>query len=106
MQKLSDEQTTIYNSGLSLFDRVPKTKEECLIEAIFDNKKGNMKAKSWKKDKNQQYAFQFLKQKLDPLLMAELRTVIGKLWKTSFSTTLECSLYLFCRSCSLEHGWQ
>jgi hypothetical protein len=48
-----------------------ESEKERLIEGIIDNRKGNMKAKSWNKDN--QYAFDFLKQKLDPLHMVELR---------------------------------
>ena len=44
---VADEDTSIYNPGLSL---LTESEKERLIEAIIDNRKGNMKAKTWNKD--------------------------------------------------------
>ena len=69
---VADEDTTIYNPGLSL---LTESEKERLVEAILDNRKANQKSKTWNKDN--EYAFEFLKQKLDPLHMVELRGYLG-----------------------------
>ncbi len=64
---VADEDTTIYNPGLSL---LTESEKERLVDAIIQNRKGSLSTNQW--NENNEYAFSFLKQKLDPLHMYEL----------------------------------
>lgn len=64
---VADEDTAIYNPGLSL---LTESEKSSLVTAIIQNKKGNIAAKTWSEDN--EYAYDFLKTKLDPLHMVEL----------------------------------
>lgn len=68
---VADEDTTIYNPGLSLLTESEKTS---IVNAIIENRKGNIAAKSWSQDN--EYAFDFLKTRLDPLHMVELSSYL------------------------------
>lgn len=65
---VADEDTTIYNPGLSLLTESEKTS---LVNAVIENRKGNLAANTWSQDN--EYAFDFLKTRLDPLHMTELK---------------------------------
>mmetsp|Transcript_4195 Transcript_4195/g.5466 ORF Transcript_4195/g.5466 Transcript_4195/m.5466 type:complete len:298 (+) Transcript_4195:200-1093(+) len=65
---VADEDTSIYNPGLSL---LTETEKNQLIGAIIQNKNSNLASNTWSKDN--QFAFDFLKSKLDPLHMVELQ---------------------------------
>lgn len=64
---VADEDTTIYNPGLSL---LTESEKERLTDAIIQNRKVSLSSNQW--NENNEYAFSFLKQKLDPLHMYEL----------------------------------
>eukprot|EP00577_Skeletonema_sp_RCC1716_P018642 CAMPEP_0113412518 /NCGR_PEP_ID=MMETSP0013_2-20120614/22886_1 /TAXON_ID=2843 ORGANISM="Skeletonema costatum, Strain 1716" /NCGR_SAMPLE_ID=MMETSP0013_2 /ASSEMBLY_ACC=CAM_ASM_000158 /LENGTH=262 /DNA_ID=CAMNT_0000299033 /DNA_START=95 /DNA_END=883 /DNA_ORIENTATION=+ /assembly_acc=CAM_ASM_000158 len=64
---VADEDTTIYNPGLSL---LTESEKERLTDAIIQNRKVSLSSNQW--NENNEYAFKFLKQKLDPLHMFEL----------------------------------
>lgn len=64
---VADEDTTIYNPGLSL---LTSSEKERLVSAIIDNRKIGLSTQQW--SENNEYAFDFLKTKLDPLHMYEL----------------------------------
>ena len=64
---VADEDTTIYNPGLSL---LTESEKSGLVNAIIDNRKGNVASKTWNKEN--EYAFDSLKSRLDPLHMVEL----------------------------------
>jgi len=64
---VADEDTTIYNPGLSL---LTESEKERLTDAIIQNRKVSLSSNQWNEDN--EYAFKFLKQKLDPLHMYEL----------------------------------
>jgi len=65
---VADEDTTIYNPGLSLLTESEKTS---LVNAVIANRKGNLASNTWSEDN--EYAFEFLKTRLDPLHMVELK---------------------------------
>ena len=65
---VADEDTTIYNPGLSL---LTESEKNSLVNAIIENRKGNIASNSWSQDN--EYAFDFLKTRLDPLHMYELK---------------------------------
>jgi len=69
---VTDEDTTIYNPGLSL---LTSSEKERLVSAIIQNRKAGLSAQHW--SENNEYAFDFLKQKLDPLHMHELEGYLG-----------------------------
>lgn len=69
---IADEDTTIYNPGLSL---LTSSEKERLVSAIIQNRKVGLSAQHW--SENNEYAFDFLKQKLDPLHMHELEGYLG-----------------------------
>jgi hypothetical protein len=71
---VADEDTTIYNPGLSLLTESEKDK---IVNAVIQNRKDNVAKKTWSKDN--EFAFDFLKTKLDPLHMAELKGYLGVL---------------------------
>lgn len=65
---VSDEDTSIYNPGLTL---LTESEKERLVEAILDNRKVGLQQNQW--SENNQFAFEFLKEKLDPYHITELR---------------------------------
>ena len=69
---VADEDTTIYNPGLTL---LTSSEKERLVSAIIENRKIGLSANHW--PENNEYAFDFLKQKLDPLHMYELQGYLG-----------------------------
>ena len=71
---VADEDTTIYNPGLSLLTESEKDK---IVNAVIQNRKENKAKKTWSTDN--EFAFDFLKTKLDPLHMAELKGYLGVL---------------------------
>lgn len=70
--KIADEDTTIYNPGLTL---LTSSEKERLVDAIIQNRKTGLSGGQWSEDN--EYAFKFLKQKLDPLHMHELEGYLG-----------------------------
>ena len=68
---VADEDTTIYNPGLSL---LTESEKSSLINAILDNRKANIASNTWNQDN--EYAFDFLKTRLDPLHMVELSSYL------------------------------
>lgn len=69
---VADEDTAIYNPGLTLLTEGEKTK---IVNAVIQNRKDNLVKKTWSQDN--EYAYDFLKTKLDPLHMVELRGYLG-----------------------------
>jgi len=69
---IADEDTTIYNPGLTL---LTSSEKERLVSAIIQNRKVGLSTEHW--SENNEYAFDFLKQKLDPLHMHELEGYLG-----------------------------
>jgi hypothetical protein len=66
---VADEDTTIYNPGLSL---LTESEKERLVDAIITNRKLSLNNNNNQWNEQNEYAFQFLKNKLDPLHMYEL----------------------------------
>jgi len=64
---VADEDTSIYNPGLSL---LTESEKERLVEAVIDARKDGLAKGQW--SENNEYAYGFLKGKLDPLHMVEL----------------------------------
>eukprot|EP00537_Pseudo-nitzschia_pungens_P011300 CAMPEP_0172382588 /NCGR_PEP_ID=MMETSP1061-20121228/544_1 /TAXON_ID=37318 /ORGANISM="Pseudo-nitzschia pungens, Strain cf. pungens" /LENGTH=309 /DNA_ID=CAMNT_0013110525 /DNA_START=180 /DNA_END=1109 /DNA_ORIENTATION=- len=69
---VADEDTTIYNPGLSL---LTESEKERLVEGVIDARKTGLKTNQW--SENNEYAFDFLRQKLDPFHTTELRGYLG-----------------------------
>ncbi|KAL3772462.1 hypothetical protein ACHAW5_007317 [Stephanodiscus triporus] len=73
---IADEDTTIYNPGLTL---LTSTEKQRLVSAIVDNRNVGLSASppgsGW--SENNEYAFGYLKTKLDPLHMHELGGYLG-----------------------------
>ncbi|VEU39238.1 unnamed protein product [Pseudo-nitzschia multistriata] len=69
---VADEDTTIYNPGLSL---LTESEKERLVEAVIDARKAGLEGNQW--SENNEYAFEFLRQKLDPFHITELRGFLG-----------------------------
>lgn len=69
---IADEDTDIYNPGLSL---LTESEKERLVEAVIDSRKAGLSKNSW--SENNQLAYEFLKEKLDPLHMVELKGYLG-----------------------------
>jgi len=65
---VADEDTTIYNPGLTL---LTESEKERLVEAVIQNRQVGLQKNQW--SENNEYAFDFLKEKLDPFHMVELR---------------------------------
>ena len=65
---VADEDTTIYNPGLTL---LTESEKERLVEAIVANRKFALQKGDW--PQSNQLAFEFLREKLDPFHVAELR---------------------------------
>jgi hypothetical protein len=71
---IADEDTAIYNPGLTL---LTESEKERLVEAVISSRKAGLAAESWNEDN--QVGYEFLKEKLDPLHMTELRGYLGVL---------------------------
>jgi hypothetical protein len=69
---IADEDTAIYNPGLSL---LTESEKERLVEAVIDSRKAGLSKNSW--TENNQSAYEFLKEKLDPLHTVELKGYLG-----------------------------
>jgi hypothetical protein len=65
---IADEDTTIYNPGLTL---LTESEKDRLVEALVKNRKAGLEKKAWSNDN--ELGFAELKSKLDPLFMWELR---------------------------------
>lgn len=61
---VADEDTSIYNPGLTL---LTESEKERLVEAIVNSRQGGLKQGQW--NENNQFAYEFLKEKLDPFHM-------------------------------------
>ncbi len=64
---VADEDTTIYNPGLTL---LTQSEKERLVASLIQNRQIGLSSNHW--SENNEYAFDFLKQKLDPLHMYKL----------------------------------
>mmetsp|Transcript_8512 Transcript_8512/g.12324 ORF Transcript_8512/g.12324 Transcript_8512/m.12324 type:complete len:245 (+) Transcript_8512:72-806(+) len=69
---VADEDTSIYNPGLTL---LTESEKERMVEAIINARKAGLTAQSWSEDN--EIGFNFLKEKLDPLHMTELKGYLG-----------------------------
>jgi len=67
---VADEDTTIYNPGLTLLTESEKTR---LVEAVVQSKKANAAAQPEQWNNDAQAGYDFLRERLDPLHMYELR---------------------------------
>ena len=65
---IADEDTTIYNPGLTL---LTESEKDRLVEALVKNRKAGLEKNAWPNDN--ELGFTELKSKLDPLFMWELR---------------------------------
>lgn len=64
---MADEDTSIYNPGLSL---LTESEKERLVDAVIRNRKTGLAKNAW--SQNNQYAYEFLKERLDPFHTVEL----------------------------------
>eukprot|EP00525_Craspedostauros_australis_P009534 CAMPEP_0198133942 /NCGR_PEP_ID=MMETSP1442-20131203/59825_1 /TAXON_ID= /ORGANISM="Craspedostauros australis, Strain CCMP3328" /LENGTH=276 /DNA_ID=CAMNT_0043795077 /DNA_START=560 /DNA_END=1390 /DNA_ORIENTATION=+ len=64
---IADEDTTIYNPGLTL---LTESEKERLVEAIIDVRKVGLQNDAWAE--SNEFAFEFLREKLDPFHLQEL----------------------------------
>lgn len=71
---VADEDTAIYNPGLTL---LTESEKERIVEAVINARKTGVAANTWTSDN--QVGYEFLKEKLDPLRMVELRGYLGVL---------------------------
>ena len=69
---ISDEDTSIYNPGLTL---LTESEKERLVEAVIDSRKAGLKQGQW--SENNEFGFEFLREKLDPFHMKELSGFLG-----------------------------
>jgi hypothetical protein len=69
---VADEDTTIYNPGLSL---LTETEKNQIVEAVIQNRKDNLSRNTW--SEGNELAYENLKMRLDPLHMVELRGYLG-----------------------------
>jgi hypothetical protein len=69
---IADEDTTIYNPGLTL---LTESEKERLVDAIVNSRKVGLEKGAW--SENNEFAFEFLKSNLDPLHMYELGGFLG-----------------------------
>jgi hypothetical protein len=65
---IADEDTTIYNPGLTL---LTESEKERLVEAVMTSRKDGLSTGQWSEDN--ELGSQYLKDKLDPLHVTELR---------------------------------
>ena len=69
---MADEDTSIYNPGLTL---LTESEKERLVDAIVENRKVGLSTSQW--SENNEYGYEFLKGSLDPLHMYELSGFLG-----------------------------
>jgi len=69
---VADEDTSIYNPGLSI---LTESEKERILDAVRETRKNNKAVKKWTSDS--EFAYDFLKDKLDPLHMTELKGYLG-----------------------------
>eukprot|EP00522_Entomoneis_paludosa_P013012 CAMPEP_0172446966 /NCGR_PEP_ID=MMETSP1065-20121228/6386_1 /TAXON_ID=265537 /ORGANISM="Amphiprora paludosa, Strain CCMP125" /LENGTH=259 /DNA_ID=CAMNT_0013198155 /DNA_START=1 /DNA_END=780 /DNA_ORIENTATION=- len=69
---VADEDTSIYNPGLTL---LTESEKDRLVQAVIDSRKAGMQSNTWTLDLEGGY--DFLKLRLDPLHMNELRGYLG-----------------------------
>ncbi len=69
---VADEDTAIYNPGLSL---LTESEKERLVEGVIAAKKAGLAANQWSEEN--EYAYEFLRGKLDPFHMTELSGFLG-----------------------------
>ena len=69
---VADEDTSIYNPGLTL---LTESEKERLVEAVIQSRKDGLAAGQW--SENNEYAYEYLKGTLDPLHMVELSGFLG-----------------------------
>jgi hypothetical protein len=69
---VADEDTAIYNPGLTL---LTESEKERIVEAVINARQTGNEANTWTSDN--QVAYEFLKDKLDPLHMVELKGYLG-----------------------------
>jgi hypothetical protein len=69
---VADEDTTIYNPGLSL---LTETEKNQIVGAVIQNRKENLSRSTW--SEGNELAYENLKMRLDPLHMVELRGYLG-----------------------------
>mmetsp|Transcript_25691 Transcript_25691/g.37693 ORF Transcript_25691/g.37693 Transcript_25691/m.37693 type:complete len:268 (+) Transcript_25691:183-986(+) len=69
---VSDEDTAIYNPGLTL---LTESEKERITSAIIHSRQVGLSTNQW--SENNEFAYDFLKEKLDPLHMAELKGYLG-----------------------------
>lgn len=65
---IADEDTSIYNPGLAL---LTESEKERLVEAILQSRKAGVQANQWNDE--ERLGFEFLRMKLDPFHMNELK---------------------------------
>ena len=65
---VADEDTSIYNPGLTL---LTESEKERLVEAVITARREGLQKNAW--SENNEFAFEFLREKLDPFHMTELR---------------------------------
>jgi hypothetical protein len=65
---IADEDTSIYNPGLTL---LTESEKERLVEAILQSRNAGVQAGQWNEE--EQLGFEFLRMKLDPFHMNELK---------------------------------
>lgn len=65
---VADEDTSIYNPGLTL---LTESEKERLVEAVIAARKEGLQKNQW--SENNEFAFEFLREKLDPFHISELR---------------------------------
>jgi hypothetical protein len=65
---IADEDTSIYNPGLTL---LTESEKERLVEAVVQSRKAGLSQGQWSSEN--QLAYEFLRGKLDPLHVTELR---------------------------------
>jgi hypothetical protein len=73
---VADEDTSIYNPGLTL---LTESEKERLVEAVILNRKVALQQHPEEWTQTNQLAFEFLRQKLDPFHVTELRGYLGVL---------------------------
>ena len=69
---VADEDTSIYNPGLTL---LTESEKERLVEAVIQNRKVALQKGDW--SETNQLAFEFLREKLDPFHVTELQGYLG-----------------------------
>eukprot|EP00339_Tiarina_fusa_P010371 CAMPEP_0117061000 /NCGR_PEP_ID=MMETSP0472-20121206/42437_1 /TAXON_ID=693140 ORGANISM="Tiarina fusus, Strain LIS" /NCGR_SAMPLE_ID=MMETSP0472 /ASSEMBLY_ACC=CAM_ASM_000603 /LENGTH=246 /DNA_ID=CAMNT_0004779445 /DNA_START=101 /DNA_END=841 /DNA_ORIENTATION=+ len=69
---ISDEDTSVYNPGLTL---LTESEKQRLVDAVIQARKDGLAKNQW--SENNEFGYEFLKGNLDPLHMTELRGYLG-----------------------------